>query len=302
MMKIQPLIVTVILNWNLPQETLACVNSLLQGTYPRQHIVVVDNGSTDHSVTWLRNELEERIDLLETGKNLFFAGGNNIGIRYALDMAADYVLILNNDTQVAADMISKLVATALQYPQAGILAPMIYYGSDRSRIWALGSQKRRGWPFPSDIGKKKIDRGQYSAPLFVDYVTGCAMLVRKEVFQHIGLFDPQYQMYYEDVDFCARAQQAGFDIIVEPRAKVWHLVSTSATRQAAKSHYQHTRYRVRFYRQHPHGLCPGLTHLLLIGQETARIFRAIAQGNSGLAAAGWRGLRDGYSEPSDSAY
>lgn len=302
MMKTQPLLVTVILNWNLPQETLACVNSLLMSTYPRQRIVVVDNGSTDNSVTWLQNQLGNQIDILETGENLFFAGGNNTGIRYALDAAADYVLVLNNDTQVATDTISRLVETALHYPQAGILAPMIYYGHDRSRIWALGSQKRSGRPFPHDIGKKEIDHGQYSEPMAVDYVTGCAMLVRKEVFQHIGLFDTHYQMYYEDVDFCARAQQAGFEIIVEPRAKVWHLVSASARRQAAKSHYQHTRYRVRFYRQHPHGLWPWLTHFLLVSQETARILQAMVQGNPGLAAAGWRGLRDGYSEPNDSSH
>lgn len=297
MMEIQPLLVTVILNWNLPQETLACVNSLLQSTYPRQRIVVVDNGSTDDSVTYLQNQLGNRVEILETGKNLFFAGGNNVGIRYALDAAADYVLVLNNDTKVAEDMVSVLMMTALQYPRAGILAPMIYYGDDHSHIWALGSKKRSGWPFPYDIGRKETDRGQYDKPITVDYVTGCAMLVRKEVFQQIGLFDPHYQMYYEDADFCARAQQAGFEILVEPRAKVWHLVSASATRQKVNSYYQRTRYRVRFYRQHPEGPWPWLTHYLLINQEILRMFRAVVQGNPRLAAAGWRGLRDGYSEP-----
>jgi GT2 family glycosyltransferase len=301
-MKTQPFIVTVILNWNLPQETLACVNALLASDYAHHHIIVVDNGSTDNSVLQIQSELGDQVTLLETSENLFFAGGNNTGIRYALDIGADYVLVLNNDTQVASDMITTLVETARQRPQAGILAPMIYYGHDRARIWALGTQKRWEWPFPYDVGRNEIDHGQYSQPMSVTYVTGCAMLVRRDVFQRIGLLDPAYQMYYEDADFCARAQQAGFEIIAEPRAKVWHLVSASAMRRAATSYYQHTRYRVRFYRQHPHGLWPWITHILLIGQETTRIFQAMVQGNTKLAAAGWCGLRDGYREPIRNAH
>jgi GT2 family glycosyltransferase len=297
-----PLVIIVVLNWNLPAETGECVASLLAGDYARQRVLVVDNGSTDDSVPQLRRRFDDQIAILETGANLFFAAGNNAGVRWALDAGADLILILNNDTRVAPDMVSRLVLTALTRPDVGILAPMIYFDHDRSRIWALGSQRRRWWPMPRDVGRGEIDRGQYTAPFVVDYVTGCAMMARQSVFTQVGLFDPRYQMYYEDADLCARAQRAGFRLLVEPRAKMWHMVSTSAGRQAATSRYQRTRYRVRFYRQHSHGISSWLTLALLWAQEVARLGITLKRGQRDLVAAGWRGLWDGYREEVDRLY
>ena len=149
---------------------------------------------------------------------------------------------------------------------------------------------------PRDIGRGEIDHRQYVTPFEADYVTGCAMIVRRVVFAHVGLFDPSYRMYYEDADFCARAQQAGFRLLVEPRARMWHMVSVSAKRQAATTRYQQTRYRVRFYRQHPHGPSPWLTLALLWMQELGRMGIALARCQFDLVGAGWRGLRDGCQE------
>jgi GT2 family glycosyltransferase len=289
-----PLVIAITLNWNLPAETMACVDSLLASDHPNQRVLVVDNGSTDDSIPRLRQRFGDQITVVETGENLFYAGGNNVGIRWALANGADFVFILNNDTWVAPDAVSRLVETALTYPNVGILAPMIYFGHDRLRIWALGSQRHRWLPMPRDMGRGEIDRGQYTTPFAVDYVTGCAMMARREVFDRIGLFDPGYRMYYEDADLCARARQAGFDLLVEPRAKVWHLVSVSAGHQAAVSRYQKTRYRVRFYRQHPHGPLPWLTHVLLWLQGLTRIGAALMRARPDLARAGWQGLWDGY--------
>jgi GT2 family glycosyltransferase len=288
-----PLVTVVVLNWNLPAETMACVSSLLAGDYQHQRILVVDNGSTDDSVLQLRHCFGDRVTIVETGTNLYYAGGNNVGIEWALAAGADYILILNNDTVVAPDMVSRLVRTASDHPEAGILAPMICFGHDRSRIWALGSRRHRWLPMPRDVGRGEIDQGQYTVPLEVDYVTGCAMMVRRAVFNQAGLFDPSYRMYYEDADLCARAQSAGFRLLVEPRAKMWHMVSVSAGRQAATTRYQRTRYRARFYRQHPHGPFPWLTLAVLWMQELARMGMALARGQLDLVAAGWRGLLDG---------
>ncbi len=291
-----PLVIVIVLNWNLPGETVACVNSLLDGDYPHQQILVVDNGSTDESVSQIRRCFGNQIDIVETGVNLFYAGGNNVGIRRAMEAGADFVLILNNDTIVASDMVSQLVCTAQDCPDVGVVAPMIYFGDDPLRIWALGSQRYRWLPIPLDIGRGEIDYDQYTTPFEVDYVTGCAMMIRRSVFAQVGLFDPNYRMYYEDADLCARVQQAGFALVVEPRAKVWHMVSASANRQTITSCYQRTRYRIRFYRQHPHGPFPWLTRSLLWIQELAQVGIALIRGRTDLVKAKWRGLRDGYRE------
>lgn len=295
----QPLVVAVVLNWNLARETEACVASLLAGDYPSQRVLVVDNGSTDDSVAQLRARFDDRIDLVETGVNLYYAGGSNVGLRWALEAGADYCLVMNNDTVVAPDMVSWLVRTALAYPDAAILGPMICDSHDRSRIWAMGSLRRRWLPMARDLGRGEVDQGQYPTPLVVDYVTGCAMMVRREVLTRVGLFDPGYQMYYEDADLCTRAQAAGFILLVEPRAKMWHLGAASTSLQSATSRYQKTRYRVRFYRQHAHGPLSWVVHPMLWVQESVRAALALKRGERDLARATWRGLRDGYRDKAE---
>lgn len=292
-----PLIVVVVLNWNLPAETADCVASLLAGDYHRQRVLVVDNGSTDDSVARLRARFGAQIEIVEAGANLYFAGGMNVGLRRALEAGAEWVLLLNNDTFVAPDMLSRLVHTALEHPDAGIVTPLIYLAHDPTRIWTLGSRRMRWWPFPRDVGRGELDRGQYAQPFRIDYAQACCMLVSREVLARVGLLDERYRMYYEDADFSARAKQAGFEILVEPRARMWHLVSASANREAATTRYQRTRYRVRFYRQHARGGLAWLTHLFLCAQEVGRIGLALARGRADLARATWRGLCDSYREP-----
>jgi GT2 family glycosyltransferase len=296
---VHPSVAIVVLNWNLPIETIACVQSLQAGDYPRQQIVIVDNGSTDDSVARLRDHFGDSVAILETGENLYYAGGNNVGLRWALEAGADWVVVLNNDTIVAPDMVSWLVRTASSSPDLGIVVPMIYWGGDGRRIWAMGSRRRWWLPLPQDVGKGETDHGQYSQPLDVDYAVGCCMMVCCQVLMRTGLFDPSYRMYYEDADLSARVRRAGFRLVVEPRARMWHLVSASAGRQAAVSCYQKTRYRMRFYRQHTAKFWVWSTCALLMAQELARATLHWVQGERDLAFARWRGLRDGSTEEID---
>jgi len=296
MAPMDPLVVAVVLNWNQPEETADCVASLLASDYRRLQTLVVDNGSTDNSVSQLRGRFGDQIRIVETGTNLYYAGGNNIGLKWALEAGATWALILNNDTVVGPELVSTLVQAGADDSCIGVLAPMIYYADDRLRIWALGSRRHPWLPMPRDIGRGEIDRGQYTAPFAVDYVTGCAMMLRQTVLTQVGFFDRSYRMYFEDADLCARAQRAGFGLRVEPRAKMWHRVSLTSKRQASTTQYQKTRYRVRFYRQHPHGPLKGLTHAVLCLQEFTRCGAALMRGQRSLAQAGLRGLRDGYRE------
>jgi GT2 family glycosyltransferase len=288
-----PSVSVVTVNWNLPEETARCVASILAGDYPRQQVVVVDNASTDDSVARLRARFGERITLLEAESNLYYGGGCNLGIAWSLAHGADCVLVLNNDTWIAPDMVTRLVRLAEAHPDAGIVAPMILCADEPRRIWALGSERHRWLPMPRDIGRGALDRGQFRVPRQVDYVTGCAMLIRREALAAGTPFDSRYTMYYEDADLCARVRARGLTIWVEPRAKMWHLGSASAALRSATSRYQRTRHRVLFYRQHPHGRWPLATHLAVLLSEVARGVRDMLRGHPHVAWAAWQGFRDG---------
>src|SRR5438477_3617076 len=126
----------VVLNWNGLTDTLACVESLRELHYAERRVIVVDNGSTDGSVGALRSASSRLgIEIIETGKNLGYAGGNNLGIRHALDHGADFILVLNNDTTVDPLLLDELVGAADQHPEAGCFGPWIFYMHDRERVW-----------------------------------------------------------------------------------------------------------------------------------------------------------------------
>ena len=281
-----PLVAAIVLNYELPEVTAQCVESLLASDYDNLQVTIVDNGSQDGSAEILHERFPQ-VAILASDRNLLFAGGMNLGLRHALALGADYALVMNNDTLVARDMVSRLVETAEMLPQAGIVAPAIYRTD--GRLWAAGSRRRRLWPFPREVDAVDSPR----QPFPVDYVTGCGMLIRCGVLKVIGLFDERYAMYYEDADFCARAAAAGYTIWVEPSAQMVHRVSESARRQAPQSAYAHTRYRIRFYRQHHQPLWwVGLP--LIAFQEGFRIGKDWLAGRRGLAHARLRGLKDGF--------
>ena len=286
-----PLVAAIVLNYNLPEVTERCVASLLQSDYDPLHLIIVDNGSQDGSAEMLRGRFPQTT-ILASDRNLLFAGGMNLGLRHALAMGADYALVLNNDTVVSREMVKRLVEAATSLPQAGIVAPLIRRAD--GRLWSAGSQRRGVCPFPRDVGRGKRATLP-SQPFRVDYVTGCAMLIRHDVLKAIGLFDERYAMYYEDADFCVRAASAGYALWVVPAAEMVHLVSESAKRQAPQSVYAHTRYRLRFYRQHHQPLWwVGLPSILF--QEGLRAVRDILTGYRHLALARLRGMRDGLAE------
>lgn len=284
-----PLVLAIVLNYELPDVTANCVASLLASDYPCLDVVVVDNGSRDDSVARLRRQFTGVL-IVETGANLYFAGGMNVGLMQALERGAEYALILNNDTVVAPDMVSELVRVAEANRRAAVVAPLIT--DARGSLWALGSVRRRCWPFPRTLGWTDVQRAGASDAIRVDYVTGCGMLVRKDILGKVGLLDPAYRMYYEDADFCARVAQAGYSLWVAPDARMTHLVSLTAERQAPQSRYMHTRYRVRFYRRHRQPL-PLLGCVLLLGQEITWAMGEWLTGRRQLAQARCCGLRDG---------
>jgi len=257
-----PRVTIIILNWNRIVDTLECLESLACLDYPDYEVVVVDNGSTDRSVEAIRERFPE-VTLIENGENLGFTGGNNVGLRQALERGADYALLLNNDTEVAPDFLRHIVEATETDPTVGIAGPMIYYHERPELIWSAGGaiDWRRGKT--RMLGLNAPDTGQFgTASRQVNFVTGCALLVKRAVLERVGLLDERFFAYYEETEWCVRAQRAGFKIAHVPTAKVWHKIPLDARDNSPLVHYYMTRNRLLFLKASDAGWRAWLTFLV----------------------------------------
>lgn len=224
----EPLVYIIILNWNGYKDTIECLESLKKITYKNYKIVLIDNGSTDDSVKILHAKYP-KIKLIENNVNLGFAGGCNIGIKYALKRNSDYVLLLNNDTIVESNFLNVLVTTSINDENIGIVGPIIYYYKKPRTIWASGAYKFDKYNLKYiDFNYGKRDSETLNEIKNVDFIWGCCLLIKKSLFINVGLFDDEYFMYTEDKDLSYRAQQAGYKLVINPKSKIWHKVSSSS--------------------------------------------------------------------------
>lgn len=229
----------VILNWNNADKTLRCLDSLQRAQAKDSQVIVVDNGSSDNSCERIRRTFEN-ITCIETGANLGYAGGNNIGIRYALEQQARFVFVLNNDTEVATDALACLMAAAHQHPQAAFFGPTIMTMESPSMIQSAGIVLDGCW---RSLHRRagEPDRSADSAPQPVDCLSGAALFIRAEALGKIGLLDPDFFLYREDIDWCLRAQKQGYQVMFVPGAKIWHYSHTAQEEDLPRITYYMTR-------------------------------------------------------------
>lgn len=261
-----PLTFIVMLNWNQAGLTLACLDSLAEVTYPNFRIVLVDNGSTDGSVPRIRARYPE-LHIIENGENLGFSPANNLGIEHALAKGAEYVLLLNNDTVVAPDFLEPLIETAESSPDVGVVSPKIYYLDEPQRIWYGGGyiDWKTGLTAHLRVGQVDSDEPD-QAIQEVSFVSGCAMCVKRAVLETVGLMDGRFFLYYEDTDWCARINHAGFRCLYVPHSKIWHKVSASTGAASPQTAYYIARNEVLFLQKNS----PGLRKLWLPWRAIAR--------------------------------
>ena len=226
-MKPQPLVAVIVVNWNGREVTLECLRSLSALTYPNAELIVVDNASSDGSAAAIRAAYP-RVRLLAMPKNLRFAGGNNAGMREALPHGAEMVLLLNNDTVVDPDFLTHLVDRLESNPRYGMAAPKIYYFDQPDRIWFAGGVVSMWTGTMRHIGIREVDCGQHNTVREIDYASGCCVLVRADVIGKVGMLDESYHMYTEDADWSMRVRRAGYAVVYEPSARIWHKLSVSA--------------------------------------------------------------------------
>lgn len=252
-------IFAVVLHYKGKQFTCQCLLSLQKikiGDFSLE-VIVVDNYSPE-PIDEFRKEFKKVI-FLKSSQNLGFAGGNNLGIKYALKNGADGVLVLNNDTILDKNLLVQLIKVASLNDGGAIFGPKIYfapgyeYHKERYKpedlgkvIWYAGGMIDWQNILASHRGVDEIDKGQYDVAGGTDFVSGCALFTSRKVFERIGLFDERYFLYLEDLDFCQRAREAGFKIIYAPQAKLWHKNAGSSVVGGSLHDYFLTRNRLLF--------------------------------------------------------
>lgn len=220
-----PFVITVVLNWRNKSDTLECIASLKETDYLNHRIVLVDNFSQDGTVDAVRAHFPD-VFIIENDQNLGYAEGNNVGIRYALQQGADYVFVLNNDTQLAPDCIDALVSDLEAHPEVAAAGPKIFYFDPPNLLnFAGGGLTHQGIPY--HVGAHQLDGPSYAQSIETDWLTGCAILFRASVLPRVGLFEPKFFLLYEDVDWSLRARKAGFSLRWVADAKLWHKESAS---------------------------------------------------------------------------
>jgi GT2 family glycosyltransferase len=235
----QPLVAIVILTWNQRDLTLDCLASLAEMNYPADHlqIIVVDNGSRDDTVPAIHSRFPY-VTVLENGDNLGFAAGNNVGIRHALLGPAEYIMLLNNDTVVDRQMLRELLTALAGQPDVGVVGPKMLYFDRPDVFWCAGN--RVNWRTGGTIRlqAEQLDVDSDEQPYEVDFITACAICLRRQVIEQIGVLDPRFFIYYEETDWCTRARAVGWRIQYVPRARLWHKVSAAmGTTSPATDYY-----------------------------------------------------------------
>jgi GT2 family glycosyltransferase len=239
----KPPVIVVIVNWERPEDTIECIQSVLNSQRASPQVLVVDNGSNDDSVQRI-SSLYPDIEIIELDQNLGFAGGYNAGIDRALKMRAEKIFLLNNDAVVEPETISALMEAPWD-----VAVPKIVYYDQPGRIWAAGSRWRIFPPAVVMIGYQKIDGAEYKASYSLKYATGCALMIRREVLERIQGFDSEFENYMEDYDFTYRVRAAGFTMGFVPEARVRHKVSQSLGETSPQRWRYLGRNTVLFYRK-----------------------------------------------------
>lgn len=243
----------VIVNWNNKDVLLDCLGSLDKCGYLSSCLLVVqDNGSRDGSVEVVRKKFPE-VKIVKSGENLGYAEGNNRGIREVMKEGAGFVFILNPDTLVRKGCIERLVEVMEKNPDVGVAGPTIL--DPEGKIWSRGGYIDRKRYSGGLIGLGEKDKREKNGIRDVDYISGTAMMVRREVFEKVGLFYPGYFIYYEDVELCVRARGAGYRSVFVPAARIDHKESSSFGKASpAHSYYMARNHLLFVERNAPPGI------------------------------------------------
>lgn len=222
----EPFVYIIILNWNGYKDTIECIESIKKITYKNYDILIIDNGSTDNSVTELSKKYPN-VTIIENQENLGYAGGNNIGFKYALKKKAEYTFIINPDSIISETCINELIVKMNDDSSIGMASPKIYFYDKPKIIWYAGSKIDWKRGLTPHVGYNEIDNGQFDKYTYTDRVSGCAVMIKTDLLKRIGFFDERYFLYFEETDLSVRFKKLGYNVAFIPNAKCWHKISKS---------------------------------------------------------------------------
>lgn len=242
----------ILLNWNAYLHSRNSIHSLSRVNEAAFDIILVDNASTDDSLQKLKDEFPQ-IKFIHSSHNLGFAGGNNIGIKNALLLNYEYVMLLNNDVFVDSNYLYHLINYLDFHSNVGAVQPLIYNHPDRNKIWNGGGKFHR---ISGNTDSSKLILSN-DKPLEIDWISGCAFMIRTSVLKQIGLFNEKYFAYYEDVDLSFRIRKLGYNLILIPSSVIYHIGGGSSNTPEKRRegylspdvHYYNTRNHIWIIRQ-----------------------------------------------------
>ncbi len=286
-----PKVFIIILNWNRWPDSLECLDSLKNNDYQNYQIVIVDNGSKK------KPELSDaNIKFIYNQENLGFSGGNNVGIKYALEKGADYILLLNNDTVVSRNFLSKLVGAGEKDKNFGMIGPKIYFENASKKIWSAGGKVNWLYNKGEMRGFGKIDKGRYDKPDIqeTEYLTGCCLLIKREVIEKIGYMPEEYFLYYEDTDWSLKARKRGYKCIFVPKAVIWHKGSKSSISGSSSYIYYHIRNGLVMAKKYTPFYLKPFVHLDALWRAVKQLVKLLFPSKRMWAKAALKGINDFY--------
>lgn len=253
-----PLVSVISINYNAPEVTAEMIRSFDKVTWPNYEIIIVDNASTKGNVDVLKDEFPF-IYLIKSKENLGFAGGNNLGIRKA---KGEYILLLNNDTEVDPGFMEPLIEKFRSDPAIGAVSPRIYYHHTPNMLQFAGisdinkyTTRSTGWGF------RKIDNGQFNEDRESFFAHGAAMMVPRKVIEDIGLMCEIFFLYYEEMDWGYRIRKGGYKIYYVNNSVIYHKESVATGRDSPLKIYYMNRARIIYMRRNVEGFKLGVAFL-----------------------------------------
>ena len=251
----RPLVSIITINFNQPEVTCEMLDSVRRLSYPNLEVIVVDNASRENPQELLTTRFPE-ITYIRSEKNLGFSGGNNLGIKAS---QGDYLFFVNNDTELIEGSIEQLLKCFKRIDRLGAVSPLIYHHPDvhqqsgnliqyagTTRVDSITARNQT-------LGAGELDRGQYAEARPTAYLHGAAMLLPREVVEKVGMMPEVFFLYYEELDWSDKIREQGYEIYVEPRAKIYHKESVSVGKMSTLKTYYLNRNRMLYIRRNRSG-------------------------------------------------
>ncbi|KNY29646.1 glycosyltransferase family 2 protein [Pseudobacteroides cellulosolvens] len=260
-----PLVFIIVLNYNGLKDTIECIKSLEQISYKNYKVIVVDNASTDGSEEVLTGKFPDVI-FIKTKENLGYAGGNNIGIKHAMDNNADYICIINNDVVVEQSFLEPIISKMESDKTIGIAGSKVCEYSDRTKIQSTGSilHLSRGNVYQINTGAYS---SQVTEDLEVDYISGSCLVARRKLLENVGLIPEVYFLFYEENEWCLRAWRAGYKVKCICNSEIYHKGSSTIDKISGIKEYYMIRNNIIFVKRN----APWLTYKLFISRRMLRM-------------------------------